>query len=79
LKPTRERHVPQPAEYIKFYMKLPAYQKNLGALGFDQTDLANGGSDRLVDAVVAWGDEAKLRARVQAHYTAGARVKWAPI
>jgi probable F420-dependent oxidoreductase len=59
-------------EYMKFYLTLPAYQKNLGALGFNQTDLANGGSDRLVDAIVAWGDETKLRARVEAHYKAGA-------
>jgi probable F420-dependent oxidoreductase len=59
-------------EYMKFYLTLPAYQKNLGALGFNQTDLANGGSDRLVDAIVAWGDETKLRTRVEAHYKAGA-------
>jgi probable F420-dependent oxidoreductase len=63
---------PAAREYVKFYLTLPAYQKNLGALGFKQTDLANGGSDRLVDAIVAWGDEAKLRARVEAHYKAGA-------
>jgi len=59
-------------EYMKFYLTLPAYQKNLGALGFNQTDLANGGSDRLVDVIVAWGDETNLRTRVEAHYKAGA-------
>jgi probable F420-dependent oxidoreductase len=59
-------------EYMKFYLTLPAYQKNLCALGFSQTDLADAGSDRLVDAIVAWGDEDKLRARVEAHYKAGA-------
>jgi len=32
-------------EYMKFYLTLPAYQKNLAALGFNQTDLADGGSD----------------------------------
>ena len=58
--------------YMKFYLTLPANQKNLGALGFSQADLADGGSDRLFDAIVAWGDEAKLRARVEAHYKAGA-------
>jgi len=58
--------------YMSFYLTLPAYQKNLGALGFNQTDLANGGSDRLVDAIVAWGDEFAVRARVEAHYKAGA-------
>ncbi len=45
-------------QYMKFYLTLPAYQKNLGALGFHQTDLANGGSDRQVGAIVAWGNEA---------------------
>jgi hypothetical protein len=35
--------------YMKFYLTLPAYPKNLGTLGFSQSDLANGGSDRLVD------------------------------
>jgi probable F420-dependent oxidoreductase len=59
-------------QYMKFYLTLPAYRKNLGVLGFDQAELANGGSDRLVDAIVAWGDENKLRARVEAHYKAGA-------
>jgi probable F420-dependent oxidoreductase len=58
--------------YMKFYLTLPAYQKNLGALGFNQTDLADGGSDRLVDAIVAWGNETQLRARVEAHHKAGA-------
>ena len=59
-------------EYMKFYLTLPAYQKNLSALGFSQAELADGGSERLVDSIVAWGDEATLRARIQAHYTAGA-------
>ena len=58
--------------YMNFYLTLPAYQKNLAVLGFGQTDLANGGSDNLVDAIVAWGDETKVRARVEAHYKAGA-------
>jgi hypothetical protein len=58
--------------YMKFYLTLPAYQKNLSALGFNQTDLANDGSDRLVDAIIARGDETKLCTRVAAHYKAGA-------
>jgi hypothetical protein len=44
----------------------------LKGLGFTDADFADGGSDRLVDAVVAWGDENRLRERIQAHYQAGA-------
>jgi probable F420-dependent oxidoreductase len=58
--------------YMKLYLKIPAYLKNLRTLGFDDTDFATGGSNRLVDAIVAWGDEAVLRDRIEAHYEAGA-------
>jgi probable F420-dependent oxidoreductase len=58
--------------YMKVYLKIPAYLKNLRTLGFDDTDFADGGSNRLVDAIVAWGDEAALRDRIEAHYEAGA-------
>jgi hypothetical protein len=34
--------------------------------------VANGGSDRLVDAIVAWGDEESVVARVEEHFAAGA-------
>ena len=40
--------------------------------GFADEDFENGGSDRLVDAICAWGDEKTLWDRVQAHYDAGA-------
>jgi probable F420-dependent oxidoreductase len=59
-------------EYMRFYLTLPPYRKNLASLGFNEADMANGGSDRLVDAIVAWGDEHKLRTRIEAHYRAGA-------
>ena len=58
--------------YMKLYLKIPAYLKNLRTLGFDDADFAGGGSNRLVDAIVAWGDEAVLRDRIEAHYEAGA-------
>ena len=45
---------------------------NLLRLGFTANDVANGGSDRLVDAIVAWGDVAAIVARVRAHHAAGA-------
>ncbi len=50
----------------------PNYTNNWLRLGFTEDDLLDGGSDRLVDALVAWGDEATIAARVQAHRDAGA-------
>jgi probable F420-dependent oxidoreductase len=50
----------------------PNYANNLRRLGFTDDDLANGGSDRLVDAIVAWGTVDEVVARVQAHLDAGA-------
>jgi len=41
-------------------------------LGFTDEDLENGGSDRLVDAIVAWGDENTIAKRIEAHWEAGA-------
>jgi hypothetical protein len=41
-------------------------------LGFGDADLAAGGSDRFVDANVAWGSEAAIRKRIQEHWDAGA-------
>jgi len=58
-------------EYMSFYLRIP-YTRMLGALGFTDADFANGGSDRLVDAIVAWGTPEALRARIAAHYAAGA-------
>jgi probable F420-dependent oxidoreductase len=57
---------------LKIYLGLPNYQNNLRWLGYGEADFAGGGSDRLVDAIVAWGDEAALRRRIQAHRDAGA-------
>lgn len=54
------------------YLTLPNYANNLRSLGFGDNDLAGGGSDRLVDAVVAWGDVDAVAARVREHHAAGA-------
>ncbi len=54
------------------YLALPNYADNLRRLGFVDEDLASGGSDRLVDAVVCWGDPASAAARVRRHFEAGA-------
>jgi len=59
-------------KHIAIYTTLPNYQNNLRELGFSDADFANAGSDRLVDAIVAWGDERAIRARIQAHHDAGA-------
>lgn len=58
--------------YLARYLTLPNYLANLRRLGFSADDLAAPGSDRLVDALVAWGDEAELRARLRAMGSAGA-------
>jgi len=57
---------------MKIYLGLPNYYNNLARLGFDESDWTNGGSDRLVDAIVAWGTEDQIAARVGAHHAAGA-------
>jgi probable F420-dependent oxidoreductase len=57
---------------MQVYVGLPNYQNNLKWLGFEDADFADGGSDRLVDAIVAWGDEQTIAARIQAHLDAGA-------
>jgi len=58
---------------MKTYVpRLPNYTNNLRALGFTDADFADGCSDRLVDAIVAWGSEDQIRDRIDAHLKAGA-------
>jgi probable F420-dependent oxidoreductase len=59
-------------EAVSWYLTLPNYADNLRRLGFAEEDLVAGGSDRLVDALVAWGDEEAIRGRVREHLEAGA-------
>jgi probable F420-dependent oxidoreductase len=54
------------------YLSLQNYCNNLKTLGFTDEDFADGGSDRLVDAIVAWGDENTIAKRIEAHWQAGA-------
>ncbi len=58
--------------HMTMYLGLPNYTNNLRSLGFGDDDLRDGGSDRLVDAIVAWGDIDAILARVRAHHDAGA-------
>jgi probable F420-dependent oxidoreductase len=54
------------------YVTLPNYTNNLRELDFGDDDFAGGGSDRLVDAIVAWGDLEAVGRRVTAMRDAGA-------
>ncbi|HIF11399.1 MAG TPA: TIGR03620 family F420-dependent LLM class oxidoreductase [Sneathiellales bacterium] len=54
------------------YLPLPNYFKNWFRLGFDESDLENGGSDRLMDAMVIWGNTDDIQAKLQAHFDSGA-------
>ena len=51
---------------------IPNYRRNFLRMGFTEDDFENGGSDRLADALLAWGDEAAIRQRIQEHWDAGA-------
>jgi len=68
--PARAREVAR--QTLAFYMPLSNYRNNWRRLGFNEEDLAQGGSDRFLDAIVAWGDEAEIQRRIQAHFDAGA-------
>jgi len=57
---------------MQVYLDLPNYQNNLRQFGYTDGDFADGGSDRLVDAITVWGDEREIAARIQAHLDAGA-------
>jgi probable F420-dependent oxidoreductase len=54
------------------YLALPNYANNLRRLGWGDDDLTAGGSDRLIDALIAWGDVDTIIARVREHLEAGA-------
>src|SRR6266851_1584377 len=58
--------------FVSDYLALPNYVRNLRRLGFSDDEFTGGGSDRLVDALVARGDEDAIAARVRAHLDAGA-------
>jgi probable F420-dependent oxidoreductase len=58
--------------FLAIYLGLPNYTNNFLRLGFTETDFQHGGSDRLIDAIIAWGDLEAVRKRVQAHLDAGA-------
>jgi probable F420-dependent oxidoreductase len=58
--------------HVAAYLELPNYVANFRRLGYGDADLAGGGSDAFVDALVAWGDEEAIAERVRAQLAAGA-------
>jgi probable F420-dependent oxidoreductase len=69
--PARARAIGRPT-VEKPYLGLVNYTNNLRTLGFGDDDLADGGSDRLIDALVIGGDTAAVAAGLAAHLEAGA-------
>ncbi len=59
-------------QHLAIYLQLPNYTNNLRRFGFGDDDLSGAGSDRFVDAVVAWGNGRTVQKRVQEHLDAGA-------
>jgi probable F420-dependent oxidoreductase len=68
--PTSARTVAR--DHMDFYLQRAAYRSLLINLGWSEDELDNGGSDRLVDAVVAWGDIDQVAARVEKQFRSGA-------
>ncbi|HEX3954740.1 MAG TPA: TIGR03620 family F420-dependent LLM class oxidoreductase [Stellaceae bacterium] len=68
--PSRARSAARQA--LSHYMQLDNYVNNWRRLGFADADLLDGGSDKFIDANVAWGSEATIRNRIQEHWDAGA-------
>ncbi len=59
-------------EHLSFYATQQNYRRILISQGFTEADLENGCSDRLIDAMIAWGTEEKIADRIEAHLKAGA-------
>ena len=59
-------------EHMAPYLERPNYVNNLKWLGYGNDDIANGGSDHLVDDIVAWGDEQAISIRIDELVTLGA-------
>lgn len=68
--PVKAREIARGA--LDFYLTKPNYAASIRRLGFGEDDFADGGSDRLVDALVAWGDMDAVLERIAEHHQAGA-------
>ena len=58
--------------YMNTYLGLDNYRRNLERLGWSAEELTPPGSDRIFDAVVAWGDEQTIAGKLRGHLDAGA-------
>jgi probable F420-dependent oxidoreductase len=58
--------------HLDHYLEMPNYVNNLLRFGFEESDMEGGGSDRLVDALVAWGSPEVVIERIKQHQDAGA-------
>lgn len=67
--PDRARAVAR--EGLSVYQRLPNYVNNWRRMGYSEAETTEA-SDRLIDALFAWGDLARIKARVEAHLAAGA-------
>jgi probable F420-dependent oxidoreductase len=72
LEPDRTRAHDIARRHLHRYLSLPNYTTNLRRLGYTPDDLDHHGSDRLIDDLVAWGDEAAVADRIAQHHQAGA-------
>lgn len=59
-------------EFVGTFLSMDHYARNVLRQGFTEEDVAGGGSDRLIDSLVAWGDVETIGNRVRAHHQAGA-------
>ena len=60
------------AQQLAMYLAMPNYRNCWLSLGFTEDELSGKGSSRFLDAMVAWGNEDSILARLQAHFDAGA-------
>jgi probable F420-dependent oxidoreductase len=68
--PTRARE--RARSFAAGYLAMPNYANNLRWLGYGDEEVSGAGSDRLIDAVIAWGDAESIARRVHEHHDAGA-------
>jgi probable F420-dependent oxidoreductase len=68
--PTKAREIAR--SFLAIYLTLPNYTNNFLREGFEEADCKNGGSDRLIDAIIAWGDLETVCKRIRDHQAAGA-------
>ncbi len=59
-------------QYTRTFLSFVNYRKNIARFGFEESEMVDGGSDRLVDAIVAWGDDDTIAQRLSDQFAAGA-------